>query len=311
MNSVGVFERAHIVEVEEGSEYITNLLQEREQLRRYTEELERALKATQRQLEERQRMDVWMQGLLNHSPAGVFVKDTHGRYLFVNQRTAASFQLTPEQIIGKTDDELFPKRSVEKWRMYDEPVTEEGKTVKIEVVLHQEDGLHTYLVTRFPLYDDRGHIYAFAGVSADITDRKQTNTARAVMQLQIKDAQQETLRELSTPLMPLADHVIAMPLIGTIDEIRAKQIMETILDGVSRYRAEIAILDITGVKTVDTQVAQALLHTAHAVKMLGSQVIITGIRPPIAQVLVQLGIDMEGIITRSTLQSGIAYALNR
>ncbi len=309
MNHIEVSERAYVME--EQSDFINALIQERDQLRRYNEELEQTLRATQKQLEEHQHMDVWVQGLLNHSPAGVFVKDTEGRYLFVNEHTAASFQLTPEQIIGKTDDELFPRHSVEKWRMYDEPVKEGGKTVKIEVVLHQEDGLHTYLVTRFPIYDRGGQIYAFAGVSADITDRKQTDTARAVMQLRIKDAQQETLRELSTPLMPLADHVIAMPLIGTIDEIRAKQIMETILDGVSQYRAEVAILDITGVKTVDTQVAHALLHTAHAVKMLGAQVIITGIRPPIAQVLVQLGVDMAGIITRSTLQSGIAYALGK
>lgn len=117
--------------------------------------------------------------------------------------------------------------------------------------------------------------------------------------------QRERVRELATPLIPLRDHVILMPLIGTIDPERAQQVMETLLAGVAAHHATTAILDITGVRTVDTQIAQALLQTARACRLLGAQVVLTGIQPQIAQTLVQLGADLNGIMTRSTLQAGI------
>lgn len=123
--------------------------------------------------------------------------------------------------------------------------------------------------------------------------------------------QQAVLAELSTPLVPIADGVIAMPLVGAIDSGRAQLIMETLLQGISDLQAETAILDITGVRVVDTQVADALLRAAQAAKLLGARVILTGISAEVAQALVHLGADLSGIVTRSDLQSGIAYALER
>ena len=87
--------------------------------------------------------------------------------------------------------------------------------------------------------------------------------------------------------------------------------METLLEGIGEQHASIAILDITGVRVVDTQVANALIRTAQAAQLLGARVILTGITPEVAQTLVQLGIDLRSVATRSTLQSGIAYALAR
>ena len=87
--------------------------------------------------------------------------------------------------------------------------------------------------------------------------------------------------------------------------------LETLLEGVAVSRASTAILDITGVPVVDTQVANALLRAAQAVKLLGAQVVLTGIRPEVAQTLVGLGADLSGIVTRATLQSGIAYGMDR
>jgi anti-anti-sigma regulatory factor len=111
--------------------------------------------------------------------------------------------------------------------------------------------------------------------------------------------------------VPLADGVIAMPLIGTIDSARAHQVMEKLLTGITSLRARTAILDITGVKVVDAMVADALLQVARAAKLLGANVILTGIGPEVAQSLVQLGADLRGIVTLGTLQSGIAHALNQ
>ena len=117
-----------------------------------------------------------------------------------------------------------------------------------------------------------------------------------------------TLDELSTPLIPLTDDILIMPLIGTIDSRRSQQIIEALLHGVSDHQASSVIVDITGVATVDTSVANGILHAAQAVRLLGTVVILTGIRPDVVQTLVSLGVELQGIVTQGTLQAGIAYA---
>jgi rsbT co-antagonist protein RsbR len=148
-----------------------------------------------------------------------------------------------------------------------------------------------------------------ASIINDMTDQLRVEQERMGLQEQVIQAQQVALRELSTPLMPLADGIVAMPLIGTIDSRRAQQVIEELLQGVSDNRAATAIIDITGVPVVDTQVAGALLRAAQAVELLGARVILTGIRPEVAQTLVGIGVNLGSIVTRSTLQDGIAYAL--
>jgi rsbT co-antagonist protein RsbR len=130
------------------------------------------------------------------------------------------------------------------------------------------------------------------------------------MQQEIIQAQETRLQELSTPLLPLTSGVLAMPLIGTIDAVRVEQILSTLLEGVVTYQAHTVLLDITGVQVVDTQIAQALMRTAQAVRLLGARIILTGISPSIAQTLVHLGVDLSEIMTRSTLQEGIAQVLH-
>jgi rsbT co-antagonist protein RsbR len=147
----------------------------------------------------------------------------------------------------------------------------------------------------------------------DVTERKRAADAMQYSKLQeeVIRAQELILNELSTPLLTISDKVLVMPLIGAIDSGRAKLVIETLLNGVSQRRASAVILDITGVSVVDTQVANALLQAAQSLRLLGARVILTGIRPEVAQTLVGLGVDMSKIITRSSLQSGIAFALQR
>jgi anti-anti-sigma regulatory factor len=130
------------------------------------------------------------------------------------------------------------------------------------------------------------------------------------LQEQVIDAQRSAIRELSTPLIPLSDTVVLMPLVGSIDSQRAQMIMDVLLEGIAEHQARIAIMDITGVQVVDTQVANALIQAAHAVKLLGAETILTGIGPTMAQTLVHLGIDLSTLITKGSLQAGIAQALN-
>jgi anti-anti-sigma regulatory factor len=124
-------------------------------------------------------------------------------------------------------------------------------------------------------------------------------------------AQQEALRELSTPLLPIVPGVLVVPLIGTIDSARVQESTETILEGVSRQQAELVILDITGVPRVDTMVAQAFMQIAATLRLLGARVVLTGIQPMIAQTLVALGVDLTGITTFGTLQAGVLAVLEQ
>jgi rsbT co-antagonist protein RsbR len=154
-----------------------------------------------------------------------------------------------------------------------------------------------------------GALQQVLGGASDITGEIEGEAERAAQRERLIQAQQDALRELSTPLIPIADEVIAMPLIGTIDSARAAQILEVLLNGITAQAAAVAILDITGVRVVDSQVADALIRVAKAARLLGADVVLTGISPAIAQTLVELGAELSGVVTRGNFQSGIAYAL--
>jgi rsbT co-antagonist protein RsbR len=128
-------------------------------------------------------------------------------------------------------------------------------------------------------------------------------------QLEIIAAQQTALQELSTPIIPIHEGILVLPMVGSIDSRRAGQIMEGLLEGISAHTADVVILDITGVPVIDTGVANYLLQAARAARLLGSTVVLVGIGAEIAQTMVQLGIDLTGIVTRANLQTGIEYAL--
>ncbi|MDB5097627.1 MAG: anti-sigma-factor antagonist [Cyanobacteria bacterium RYN_339] len=120
--------------------------------------------------------------------------------------------------------------------------------------------------------------------------------------------QAQAIMELSTPVIKVWDGIIALPLVGAVDSVRAKDIMERLLDAVLALNAEIVIIDITGVPVVDTQVANRLMRTVEAVRLLGTKSIITGINPVIAQTLVQLGVDLGQLTTKASLQAGLQLA---
>src|SRR5690625_76831 len=125
----------------------------------------------------------------------------------------------------------------------------------------------------------------------------------------IVSLQRVALQELSAPLIPVMDNITVMPLIGTIDTERAKLIMENLLDGVIAHRAEVVLMDITGVPIVDTMVAHHIIQAAEAVRLIGSECILVGIRPEIAQTIVNLGIDLSAFPTQSSLRKGFNAAL--
>lgn len=121
--------------------------------------------------------------------------------------------------------------------------------------------------------------------------------------------QRMALQELSAPLIPVLEGITVMPLVGTIDTERAKQIMENLLTGVVKHRSEVVLIDITGVPVVDTMVAHHIIQAGEAVRLVGAKCILCGIRPEIAQTIVNLGINLNDVITKNTLKKGIEVAL--
>lgn len=127
--------------------------------------------------------------------------------------------------------------------------------------------------------------------------------------LELIKKQQQAIIELSTPVIPLVENILIVPLIGTIDTTRASQIMENILYGIKEQNAEIVIIDITGVHLVDSTVARHLIKSYQASGLLGAKTILVGMRPEVAQTIVQLNIEFDQVNTKNTLTQGIEYAL--
>lgn len=123
--------------------------------------------------------------------------------------------------------------------------------------------------------------------------------------------QSEEIMEISVPVIQVWDGIIAAPIIGTLDTARTQLLMEKLLEGVVETKTRVVLLDITGVPSIDTATAQHIIDTISAVKLLGSEVVITGVSPAIAQTLVHLGIDLSGITTRSALAQGLKVALTK
>jgi GAF domain-containing protein len=138
-------------------------------------------------------------------------------------------------------------------------------------------------------------------------------TQRALAEVREANERQRQLldvvRELSTPLVPIAEGILVLPLVGTVDSRRAQQILDVLLSGVTDRRAKVVIMDITGVPVVDTSVANYLLQATQAVRLLGAECILVGITPEVAQTVVGLGVDLRRLSTRSDLQSGVEHAL--
>jgi rsbT co-antagonist protein RsbR len=123
--------------------------------------------------------------------------------------------------------------------------------------------------------------------------------------------QQQELLELSTPVVQLWDGILALPLIGTLDSARTQVVMQNLLDAIVKTRSDFAIIDITGVPVVDTLVAQHLLKTVAAARLMGAECMISGIRPQIAQTIIHLGVDLSDVITKATLADAFTLTLRR
>ena len=188
----------------------------------------------------------------------------------------------------------------------EEPIT------NLEIICRSRDGrVVDMTLSASPMRD--GAAIKLVCVFRDITASKRAEAAQLqnLRQEEIIHAQRAVIAELSIPLIPITDRILVLPLIGSVDAQRAQRLIETLLTGIVERRAEVVILDITGVAEVDAPVAALFLRAGQAVKLLGARFILTGIRTEVAQTLIRLGIDLSVVLTQSTLQSAIASAMSQ
>jgi len=263
--------------------------------------------AARREREIRLRM---FESLVEHAMDGITVADLTGRTEYVNPAFLREY--------GVSDPEAVRQRDLVTFYADEEAERLRGE-IKSQVLSSghwqgrlwaaRADGsrylAHTSMMV---LTDPTEEPIAVASFTRNITAEYEVERQREALHEQMIEAQRATIRALATPLIPLAAGLIAMPIVGTIDSARAQQILETLLGGISAQRARTAIMDITGVKLVDAAVADGLLRAARAARLLGAEVILTGVSPEVARVLADLSIDMGGLVTCSTLERGIAHA---
>ncbi len=249
--------------------------------------------------------------LVESSPDAIGIATPAGNITYANAPLRTMYGYG-DAIIGMTYAALFPPQvQQEELAPVHTTILERGAWHGMLTGVRSDGSTFPAQLTAFVIKNSDGTIQSLPAIIRDMTEQQRAEAAQAALREQVITTQQGLIRQLSTPLLPITSKVIALPLIGTIGSERAQQILETLLEGIAHHQSDIAILDITGVTVVDTQVAQALLQAARAVRLLGAQVVLTGIQPAIAQVLVQLGADLRGVRTFGTLQGGIAYAMGQ
>jgi rsbT co-antagonist protein RsbR len=210
------------------------------------------------------------------------------------------------EMVGKRLHEVLPTAQADLFLTIVRRALEARQVIHIEYPLQINDQEFWFSGAVSPLAED-----TVIWVERDITERKRTYQEQARLREQIIRSQATALAELSTPLIPLNDQVLVMPMTGVIDQQRAQTLLTALIDGLSNQPAAVVIIDITTVPQIDTQVMHILIQAGQSVQLLGTHVVLTGMRADMAQALVTLGISMGGIVTRTTLQSGISYALEQ
>jgi rsbT co-antagonist protein RsbR len=172
-------------------------------------------------------------------------------------------------------------------------------------------GRKRYLTGRiYPIRGENGEVKGAVVLTEDVSERHSVAVEREALQQQIIAAQGQALKELSTPIIPIMEQILVMPLVGHIDSRRARDLTRALLQGINQYRAREVILDITGVPLVDSEVAFHLNKTIQAARLKGVHTILTGISDAVAEAIVDLGIDWSDLETLRDLQSGLVLALS-
>ena len=325
------------------------LLNELAELRRRNAELEAQQASMEQVVKERDLLRAVINDLPNHiyvkDKEGRFIltNDSHAHFLGV----ATAADMIGKTDFDFHPHELATQYYESEWELYKSGES----LVGIEIRYVDSTGKSGWALTSKMIWqDEQGQVLGLIGINQDITylkqtqeelrqyrekleelvaertaeltqanhqlqqhigERQQTEGERSRLQQELVQAQQQLIAELSTPIIPLLEGIVVLPLIGSIDTMRARDITRSLLAGISQHRAKIVIVDITGVPMVDSGVANHLHKTIQAAQLKGAQTIVTGISEAVAETVVELGIDWSHIETLANLQTGMVAALNR
>jgi rsbT co-antagonist protein RsbR len=239
--------------------------------------------------------------ILKQIPSPVMAVDKEMKIIYVNDSALDMADKSEKDVIGQYCYNIFNTTDcrTNDCCMKKALTTGEICSNRTEAVIKGEDLNAEYYAV--PLKDDSGEIIGGLEFIVDIT--KQVQYEQSLVE------QSKIIHKLSTPTIKLWEGILVLPIIGVVDSIRAQNMMETMLDKIAETYSRVIILDILGVAAVDTAVAQHLIKIAKATKLMGCDCILSGISPPVAQTIVQLGIDMEAIHTKATLADAFAEAI--
>ncbi|XXX74520.1 PAS domain-containing protein [Sorangium sp. So ce134] len=252
-----------------------------------------------------------LEAIIDNAPLLIYARDTEGRYTVANRQVEAALGRPRGAVLGLRAHDLVPREIADRFDAQDREALVAGAPMTLEDRVDMPDGAHVYYTTKFALRDEEGKATGVCGISADITERVRAEQQNLLLQEQMFRVQEETLQSIATPLLPIAAGVLVMPLVGTMTRERADRVIEALLHGISVQQARIALLDVTGMPEAGAEVIDALVRAARSVRLLGAEIVITGIRPSVAQALVGIATDLGGIVTKGTLERGVAYALAR
>jgi rsbT co-antagonist protein RsbR len=267
-----------------------------------------------RESEERYRSIVENIGL------GINLIDCDHNIVMINVEQGRHFNKSPREMVGKKCFREFEKRDTICPHCPGVKTIATGQPAEVETEGVRDDGSRFLVkLQAFPVFGQDGTVKGFIEVGQDITARKQAEEAlqreiarrhraqeeSARLQQEVIEAQKRALQELSTPIIPVMEHIIIMPLIGSVDTMRARDITRALLAGIREHQAKVVILDITGMPIVDSDVADCLNKTIQAARLKGARTIVTGVSDVVAETIVDLGIDWSGIETLCDLQTGL------
>jgi anti-anti-sigma factor len=234
----------------------------------------------------------------------IILLDPEGKVLTWNAAAQRLKGWTAEEIIGQHFSRFYPQEDIQAGKTETELIAaaQDGR-FEDEGWRVRKDGTRFWAnVIITALRDKDGKLRGFGKVTRDLTERR-------LSEERIKKQAQEIFEMAVVPVVQVWEGIVLVPLIGTLDCHRTHQLMERLLQHVAETGSSVELLDITGVPTIDTQTAQHLIETISAVRLMGAEVVLTGVRPAIAQALVHLGIDLTNVTTRPSLAGGLSVAL--
>jgi anti-anti-sigma regulatory factor len=245
------------------------------------------------------RMAKMLRVLLDSLELVVWSVDEEGIFTFHDGRGSESAGVPRGALVGKNIFDLYPDTAGLKRAL--------GGIGQHNVSV---SGDHTWETWYVPMRDRESEPWHVMGLSLNVTEAHQAK-AELEAKLAVIEKQQSVIRDLETPIIQVWDRILTLPMVGVVDSRRAARVTDDLLNQVSRTQAVFAILDLTGVEVVDTATAGHMLNIISAVRLLGAEGIITGIRPNIAQTIIGLGVDLSRVRTLATLRDGLAFAIRK